>query len=74
MPTAVEEVRVGRKRAEPESGKPKTTTKVYMELLRRARIVAIHREIDLFDYLDGILRPVIDRDYDKMIREEGADD
>ena len=48
-----------------------TTTKVEVDLLRKARMVAIYRGLDLHAYVDGVLRPVVDRDYDKMIDEEG---
>jgi hypothetical protein len=56
---------------ESPGGKPTlTTTKVDADLLRKARMVAIHRNIDLFDYVAAILRPVVERDYDKMIEAE----
>lgn len=52
---------------------PKTTTKVYTDLLRRARQVAVNKDVDLFDYIDSILRPAVDTDYRKMIEREAKD-
>lgn len=48
--------------SEPE----KTTTKIEVELLNKARIIAIRKNKFLFDYLDAILRPAIERDYREL--------
>ncbi len=55
-----------------ESGEPpkKTTTKIDPPLLKKARQVAISRGIDLYDYIDAMLRPAVERDYDRWIQEE----
>ena len=49
-------------RAQP--GKSDTSsTKVRTELLRRAKTIAAHRGIDLFDYLDEVLSDRVNLDY-----------
>jgi hypothetical protein len=58
-----------RKEGERPPGQKKTTTKVDAELLRKARMVALFREVDLFDYIDGMIRGPIERDYEQMFRE-----
>jgi hypothetical protein len=52
-----------------DAGK-KTTMKVSVATLRKARIVSEHRGIDLFDYIASLLDHPIDRDYRSMIEEE----
>lgn len=47
----------------------KTTTKVDKQLIKMARQVAIERGMELFDYLEGIIRPVIERDHAKWVRQ-----
>lgn len=54
-----------------EHPKNPVTTKVDKELIRKAKTVASHREIDLFDYLDSVLTPAVEKDYYAIIREEG---
>ena len=49
-----------------------TTTKVDPELLDRARMVAIRRKISLRGYVDGVLRPIVDKDFHDMIRNEAG--
>lgn len=62
---------MGRKRMFPEGEEPKKTTmKVEPGLLRKAKMVSTYREMEMFDYIDAILRPVVERDYDKMIQTE----
>jgi hypothetical protein len=51
-----------------------TTTRVFERLLQKARMVSLHRGMDLLDFLDGILRPVVDREYEKMRRELAKED
>lgn len=48
----------------------KTTTKVYVRLIRRARMISDHRGIDLFEYIDSLLSGPIDRDYRQLIENE----
>ena len=48
------------------AGEKKTTTKVSDNLMRQARTVAVQRGIDLYDYIDSILRPVIEEDYSEI--------
>ena len=52
----------------------KTTMKVEPGLLRKARMVSLYKDVDLFDYIDGIIRPVVERDYAQMIRREARED
>ena len=63
-----------KKKQPPQEGtqapEKKTTTKVWAELLRKANMVAMHKRIDLFDYVDGILRPAVEADYARMIQSE----
>lgn len=55
-------------------GQPeKTTTKVSRDLLTRAKAVANHRGLDLFDYLDRLLRPLVEKDYREYIRTEATE-
>lgn len=60
----------GQGRAEDKPGK--TTTKVAADLLRKAKMIATFRDQDLYDYLDGVLRAVVERDYEQMIRGEAG--
>lgn len=54
-----------------EASKPPTTnTKVDKELLRKARAVADKRDIDLYDYLEAILRLPVESDYDRLLEED----
>lgn len=48
----------------------KTTTKVATDVLRKLRIVADHRGVDLFDLLDSVLRPVAAKLYEDFLAEE----
>ena len=61
------------KEAKPWDGSdetPKTTTKVFVSLIRRARMVSDHRGIDLFDYIDSLLSPAVEQDYRRLIESE----
>jgi hypothetical protein len=64
---------VARKRKKEGQGPaPKlTTAKVEEALLRRAKVVATLRGLDLHAYLDSLLRPLVDRDYREAISQEG---
>ena len=55
-----------------KSPRPRVTTNVDPGILRKAKIVATDRRVEMFDYLDSILRPVIERDYDKFIKDESG--
>lgn len=46
-----------------DSSSEKMTTKIEKGLLKKARIVAITRGIDLFEYLDSVLRPTVEKDH-----------
>lgn len=59
------------RKATPKDGSGKTTSmKVNVDVHRRAKMVALHRGIELFDYVHGVLSPVVMRDYEQMIRDE----
>lgn len=47
----------------------KTTTKVDAELLRKANSIASIRGIDLYELIDGILRPPIEEEYKRRVRD-----
>jgi hypothetical protein len=55
---------------QPSDAPKVTTTKIKSDLLRKARMVAAHRNIEIAQYVDSILRPAIERDYDEMISSE----
>lgn len=50
---------------------PKITTRVAADVARMARILADDEGIDLYDYLDAILRPVVAERYQQFVRREG---
>ena len=52
---------------------PYTTAKIRARLLRRAKDVANHRGIDVQDYLEQVLTPAIERDYQQVVREKAAE-
>jgi hypothetical protein len=60
----------GEKAEAGQPGKRVTTTKVDSELMRKAKVVAAYRDVDLFEYLDGLLRSLIERDYSRIVRED----
>jgi hypothetical protein len=74
MPLKDTEHAVGRKKKtqSPDEG-DKTTTKVWADIIRKAKMVSTFRGIEMFDYLDAIIRPVITADYEKMIRGEAKE-
>ena len=51
---------------EKKQQRQKTTTRIDIELLTQANMVALHRGMLLQDYLDKILRPVVEKDYKQM--------
>jgi hypothetical protein len=57
-----------------EEGPPgkKTTVKLWDDVARKARIVAAIRGEDLFDYLDSIVRPAVERDHKRALKDEAA--
>jgi hypothetical protein len=62
---------LGKPMARKRGGTPgkKVTVKVPEDLHRKMGVLAAHRGIDLYDYLASIIRPVVERDYARMIRE-----
>lgn len=49
-------------------------TKLDKELLRKARHIANHRDVQLSEYLSEALRPIVDRDFAKFRKEIGKED
>jgi hypothetical protein len=49
----------------PRPGK-RTSTKVPSPLLRKARMIAVSRDLPLEQYVETILRPAIESDYERM--------
>jgi hypothetical protein len=48
----------------------RTSTKVPSPLLRKARMIAVARDLKLEDYVETVLRPAIERDYHEMFIDE----
>jgi hypothetical protein len=59
-----------RRRGQAGGAGEKATLKVRKDLARKARAVAALRDVDLFDYVDSILTPAVERDYVKAVEEE----
>lgn len=72
MPVPTASTLMGRKKQDAVANPQpeKTSTKVEREILRKARAVADYKRIDLFDYLDSLLRSSVEDDYSEMLREE----
>ena len=51
----------------------KVTVKLWEDVARKAKIVAAIRGVDLFDYLDSIVRPAVERDHAQAIRNEAKE-
>lgn len=47
-----------------------SSTKVSAEILRKAKTVAAHRDIDLYDYLESVLEGPVSRDYTEIIPKD----
>lgn len=58
-----------------KAGRPKKaggegkSVRIGEEVVNKARIVALRRGVPFGDYLTNILGPVVDRDYQKTLRE-----
>lgn len=53
----------------PDAGDGKTTVKLRVDLHRKARTVASFLDLELTDYLDGVLRPIVDKAFADMARK-----
>lgn len=72
MAVAVSE-QLGRAMPRRKNEKPpraRVTTNVDPAMLRKAKIVAAGRDMEMFDYIHSILFPAVERDYDKFIKDE----
>jgi len=57
-----------------EGPRSRTTVKIDVDLHRKARTVASYNGLELVDYLDQIIRPVVEKAFREMgqqIREDG---
>lgn len=54
--------------ATPPKPRDATTVKIDSELHHKARMVALARRIELYEYLDEIIRQTIDHDHKQIIR------
>ena len=63
---------MGRKKGDGEPEKM-TTLKVRQDLLRLMKMVVTHRDIEMAEYTDNLLRPQVVRDYAKMIADLNAE-
>lgn len=52
---------------------PSVTVKILLDIHREARIVANHLDIDIGEYLSGLLAGPVRRDYEKAIADMQAD-
>jgi hypothetical protein len=57
------------RRKKREDNVPVTTTKVDLELIKKAKAVATHRGILLYDLVDQILRPAVEQAYDQYVKD-----
>jgi hypothetical protein len=60
---------VAKKKPEPAVEPSKVTIKIKADLHRKARTVASHRDVELIDYIDELLRPLVEKHYADMARE-----
>lgn len=69
MPSVLEQ-NMGKKKGgdEPPKKNP-TTTKVDAEILRMAKIIATYDRVDLYEYLDSLLRARVIERYHEIVRE-----
>lgn len=58
---------MGRKKsAEPRQEK---SAKLDGEIHNKAKMVAFHKKKELFDYINELLGPLVDRDYQQMLQD-----
>lgn len=60
---------LARKAQSGDSNAGKTTVKMKVDLHRKARTVASYNGLELADYIDQVLRPIIDKAFAEMARE-----
>jgi hypothetical protein len=67
---------VSKKRPAGEPSKPSDpiTVKLNRELMRKAEAVASFRGVSRQDYLEALMRPLIEADYRAFLREESSRD
>lgn len=49
-----------------------TTVKLETELVRKARVIVAIRDVLLVDFLSDALRPIVERDYERAVRDAAA--
>jgi len=47
----------------------RTSTKIPSPLLRKARMIAVSRDVPLEQYVEAILRPAIESDFEQMFAD-----
>ncbi len=52
---------------------PTVTVKILASIHRKAKVVAAHKDIDVSEYLSGILDKPVDRDYKRTAAEIGEE-
>jgi hypothetical protein len=70
MPVTAETRPVAKKKPPESEPTRKTTTKVDEELIRKAKSIASIRGIDLYELIDGLLRPPIEEEYRRRVRDD----
>lgn len=54
---------------EPKTDEGKTAVKIDDAVVSKARIISARRKVPMADYLSDLLRPLVNRDYSKTIKE-----
>jgi hypothetical protein len=65
------EVQTMKKGSAQAEDKPRDTVpvKIDRELHRKLKMLALSKGKELYEYLDGVLRPGVERDYKRLIRD-----
>lgn len=53
---------------------PQIPVKMSKSLHRKAKMVALDRDMELYEYLDKILRPAIERDHKRLFSRGASDE
>jgi hypothetical protein len=49
------------------------TVKIDADLVKKAKYVAIERDVTIAEYLSGLLRPTVERDYQEVVTKLASD-
>lgn len=70
MIATMREVLVAKKQPkEAEDAVPKTTTKIRSTTIQKAKALAAIHGQDLYDYLDAVLTPLVEKEYTRRVKE-----